>query len=140
MLLWRKTDKTICNPSSFFERTPLPPFQLTPLILSNFFMTPLFFQILKIRTLSQPPKKFYEGKLWNIMKMIGEFHFLKYQQFLFRVAFFYFLSFGWRVHQVYFTLNSKNFVIVLIPSNNRFFECYYNAINLDFYHTALYTL
>ena len=26
-----------------------PPFQLTPLFLSNFFMTPLFFQILKTR-------------------------------------------------------------------------------------------
>ena len=39
MLFWRITDKTIWNSS----------FQLTPLYLSNFFMTPLFVWILKIK-------------------------------------------------------------------------------------------
>ena len=47
MLFWRKTDETIWNPP-LSKRTP--PFPLTPLLLSNFFMIPLFVQISKTRT------------------------------------------------------------------------------------------
>ena len=42
-----------------FLREHPPPFQLTPLFLSNFFMTPLFVQILKIRN----PSNFRRGEL-----------------------------------------------------------------------------
>ena len=46
MLFCRKTDDTVWNPP-LSKRTPT--FQLTPLFLSNFFMIPLFVQILKTR-------------------------------------------------------------------------------------------
>ena len=51
MLFLRKTDKTIWKPP--FLR--VPPFQLTPIFLSNFFMTPLFVEISKTRTPLPPP-------------------------------------------------------------------------------------
>ena len=38
-----------------FVRGPPPPFQLTPLFLSNFFMAPLFAQISKTRNPPPPP-------------------------------------------------------------------------------------
>ena len=57
-----KLIKQFATPPPFSREPPPPPLQLTPLILSNFFMTPFFFQILKIRTPSHSPKKILGGK------------------------------------------------------------------------------
>ena len=46
------------GPSPFLRE---PPFSTNPLFLSNFFMTPLFVQILKIRS---PPLILWGRKLW----------------------------------------------------------------------------
>ena len=53
MLFWRKTDETISK-TPLSKGIPPPPFQLTLLFLINFFITPLFGQILKTRN-SPPP-------------------------------------------------------------------------------------
>ena len=47
MLFCRKTDEIVWKPP--LSKRP-PPFQLTSVFLSIFFMTPLFVQILKTRT------------------------------------------------------------------------------------------
>ena len=52
-----KLMKQFGNPPPFLRETP---FQLTPLFLSNFFMTPLFVQILNKRD----PPNFTGGGLW----------------------------------------------------------------------------
>ena len=41
--------KTCFSEGKLMKQFGTPPFQQTPLFLSNFFMTPLFFQILKTR-------------------------------------------------------------------------------------------
>ena len=47
--------KTCFSAGKLMKQFGPPPLQLTPLFLSNFFMIPLFVQILKTRT--PPPKK-----------------------------------------------------------------------------------
>ena len=63
MLFLRKTDETIWNPLPlplpFLRESPLP---TNPLLLSNFFMIPLFVQISKMRPRPPTPRLISGGE------------------------------------------------------------------------------
>ena len=58
MLFLRKTDEAIWKPPPTFVREPPPPFQLTPLYLSNFFRT---LSLSKFQKRDLPPNLRGEG-------------------------------------------------------------------------------